>query len=270
MFSIIFFGSFQEYSVAVLDKLAENFQITAVVTTPPAPKGRHLQLTPTEVSVYSKKHNLPLFELSELKDIPFDTQPDFFVVAGYGKLLPSTWLAYPKVMAVNLHPSLLPKYPGRFPAEWAILNNETTTGISLIQMSPEFDKGDILFQTPIPISPDDTKHTLYQKLFTLGADSLITTLPQIASGQITPLPQSKEKVFYARGLTREDGFVPFEEFKEQSSRSNSPLLVKLRALNPWPGVWTIHPNGQRIKLISLSPLTTQEENKTPKQVSSIK
>lgn len=260
---LIFFGSFQSYSVQVLDQLAKNFTITAVVTTPPAPAGRHLTLTPTEVALYAKKHKLPLYELQSLDIIPSIDHPDFLVVAGYGKLIPTTWLDLPKIMAINLHQSLLPKYRGRCPAEWAILRGETETGITLIQMTPDFDRGPILAQATLPIDPADTRETLYKKLYALGTNLLVESLPQIASGQITARPQASDRYFYARQITREDGFIPWDEFTSQLSPSNPQLARKLRALAGWPGVWTTDPSGKRLKLVSLNPTMVQYEGKKP-------
>ena len=160
--SIVFFGSFGNYSVIVLDKLLRSsiYHLASVITTPPAPKGRHLKLTKTEVQIYAETHNIPIFAPPSLDSLPAISKPDFIVVAGYGKLLSPAWLEFPKVMAVNMHPSLLPAYPGRCPAEWAILRGETETGVTLIQMTEKFDAGPILAQEKLPISRDDTRLTL--------------------------------------------------------------------------------------------------------------
>ncbi|EKD64679.1 MAG: Methionyl-tRNA formyltransferase, partial [uncultured bacterium] len=228
--TIIFFGSFQKYSVQVLEKLTNNFSVTAVITTPPKPAGRHMELKPTEVALYARSNKLPLYELYELSTIPDIPRPDFIVVAGYGRLIPPLWLEFPKIMAVNMHPSLLPQYRGAFPAEWAILNMEKETGVTLVKMSAEFDKGDIIAQKKFVIEPSDTRETLYKKLYDMGAKLLVDTLP----AKITPRPQASGDFFYARRLTRDDGFVPWEEFTKDISK----LERKLRALTPWPGVWT--------------------------------
>ena len=272
MQSLVFFGSFQAYSVQVLDKLRQNFTIVGVVTTPPAPKGRHLTLAPTEVAIYAKNHKLPLFELPSLEGNPSEIlrlrlPPDFLVVAGYGKLIPASWLDLPKVMAINLHQSLLPKYRGRCPAEWAILRGETETGVTLIRMTPEFDRGPLLAQASLPIAPDDTRETLYTKLYDLGADLLVKSLPQIASGHIVPHPQPAGKYFYARQITREDGFIPWADFTSQLSSASSQLALKLRALAGWPGVWTTNPSGQRLKLVSLNPPMVQYAGQKPQPYS---
>jgi methionyl-tRNA formyltransferase len=256
-YSVIFFGSFGKYSVIVLDKLLTSgiYHLASVITTPPAPKGRHLKLAKTEVQLYAESHNIPVFTPSDLQVHPSEALmipkgeggPDFIVVAGYGKLLPPAWLNLPKIMPVNLHPSLLPAYPGRCPAEWAILRGEKETGVTLIQMTEKFDAGPILAQEKLSISPDDTRLTLYDKLFSLGADLLINTLPQIASHPQTLNSQlSTINSFYARQITREDGFIPWEEYQSQITNHKSQLFTKYRAFAGWPGVWTLDPNGNRI------------------------
>jgi len=264
---IVFFGSFQEYSVIVLEKLliTNHYNLVTVVTTPPAPAGRHLQLKPTAVQLFAEKHNIPVFTPENLgKPPPFS--PDFVVVAGYAKLLPPTWLDLPKIMAVNLHPSLLPAYRGPNPAEWAILNGETETGVTLIKMSAQFDTGEILTQKSLSIDPHDTRLSLYNKLYHIGAGLLVETLPQIASGEIVPVSQISSlnsHLPYARRITRRDGFVEFEKFKNFLELGAYELEItrKLKAFAGWPGVWTINPTGKRIKLVSLEPLLIQVEGK---------
>src|SRR3989344_3707523 len=250
--TVVFFGSFQAYSVQVLAKLAKNFTVTAVITTPPAPKGRHLELTPTEVAIYSKTHNIPLFELDTLNEIPTIDRPDFLVVAGYGKLIPPSWLDWPKVLPVNMHPSLVPAYRGRCPAEWAILHGEAVTGVTLIKMTPDLDRGPILPQSPLPVDPADTRLTLYTKLYALGADLLVTTLPKLAAGEVQPLPQPNTNTFYARQITREDGFVPWVEFNQLLKTGDQKINRLHRALGDWPGVWTTDPPYRRVKFLSLN------------------
>jgi methionyl-tRNA formyltransferase len=240
MISVVFFGSFQDYSVQILDRLHRHpeYQITAVITTPPRPGDKNI-ITKTAVQEYCESKNIPVFPLESLNTIPNIPQPDFIVVAGYGQLINDKWLNFPKIMAINIHPSLLPNYAGRFPAEWAILNGEKETGTTLIQMSQKFDQGNILAQTTIPLLPTDTKEIIYQKLYDLSATLLLDTLPKIINQEIISHPQIG-KGFYARQLTREDGHL----------HSLTDLDKKIRALNPWPGVWThiLSKDGQSLKM----------------------
>ncbi len=263
--SVVFFGSFQSFSVQALEALLKYFTVAAVVTTPPKPAGRHLALKKTDVQMFADAHRLPVYTPSTLAAIPRElTKPDFVVVAGYGKIIPSSWLNFPKIMAVNVHPSLLPAYRGAFPAEWAILRGEKETGVTLVKMSPELDAGDILAQQSLPIAPDDTRLTLYKKLYDLGAEMVVEYLPKIARDEVTPTPQPDGKYFYARHITREDGFIPWKEFEGALRNNPKALDQKFRALIGWPGIWTMTPAGKRLKLISLKPtVMVQLEGKKP-------
>jgi methionyl-tRNA formyltransferase len=235
---VVFFGSFQNYSTLTLQKLIDSklFSISAVITTPPKAGNRGV-ITKTHTHLFCEQNNIPVYPLENLDNIPTEIQqPDFIFVSGYGKIIPNNWLNFPSVMSINAHQSLLPNYAGRFPAQWAILNGETETGVTLIKMSSSFDKGDILAQSKINILPDDTSNTLYTKLYDLSAALFIDIAPKI--DQITPTSQTKSG-FYARQLTKQDGFV--------TSFDNLDKLT--RALNPWPGVWTFVTDKNNQKLI---------------------
>lgn len=259
--SIVFFGSFQRYSVVVLEKLTNHFDVLAVITTAPKPAGRHMTLTPTAVAIYARENGLPVYELADLATIPNIPRPDYIVVAGYREKLPPIWLSFPKIIAVNMHPSLLPDYRGAFPGEWVILHGETKTGVTILSMSEAFDRGGILSQKEVAITATETRDSLYEKLFSVGADLLVKTLSKKLD---PPKPQPPGEYFYARKLTREDGFVPWELFSKQIESHADELDRKLRALYPWPGIWTILPDGKRLKLISLRPrVLVQLEGKTP-------
>lgn len=264
MISLVFFGSFLHYSVRTLDILNsdQNFQVSAVITTPPRP-GNKLVVTKTAVHQYALDHHLPVFPLENLDTIPPQiSPPDFIVVSGYGRLIPHHWLQFPRVMALNLHQSLLPEYAGRFPAEWAILRGETITGVTLISMTDKFDQGGILAQESISIDPHDTRESLYTRLYQLSGRLAVRCLPLIINHTLTPvLPQTTG--FYARQITREDGFLSWSNFCDSLLRSDPELDRKLRAFTPWPGVWTITPSSQRLKLLSLQPITVQIESKKP-------
>ena len=289
MYNIIFFGSFQTYSNQVLHKFIDqnkDFKILAVVTTPPRPAGRNQILTPTPTHQLALEKQLPVFPLESLNQdknfilttLDLVTPPDFIVTAGYGKLIPPAWLSIPTVAPVNVHFSLLPQYPGRFPAEWAILTGEEKTGVTIIRMSPEFDKGEILSQEEIPITSADTRQTLYTKLYDLGGDLALKTLPQLSQNKISPQKQDRSiPPKYARQITRDDGFLPFEIvnraqegkdlfptdlplFQEIASykklnKINAAVFVDrmARAFDPWPGLWTTKPssgrNAQRLKIL---------------------
>lgn len=303
--SIVFFGSFQDYSVQVLNKLNldKSFSVASVITTTPKPKGRGLKPSPNPTHEFALAHNLHVLTPQDPGSSPEELlpfRPDFMVVAGYGKLLHKNWLDFPKSMAINLHPSLLPAYRGANPAEWAILNNESQTGVTLIKMSEKFDQGGILAQEICPISAFDTRETLYGKLFDQGASLLTRTLPQILARTITPRPQTGDPST-APALKRSDGFIPRtflisavngemvplellpELFRKIVHRKNLNLIpaaiyleLAVRALSGWPGVWTALKNGKRLKLLSgnltpdkaFIPILIQEEGGKPKPFNS--
>ncbi|MFA7300773.1 MAG: methionyl-tRNA formyltransferase [Candidatus Shapirobacteria bacterium] len=248
MISLVFFGSFQNYSTLTLQKIIDSklFIITAVITTPPRP-GNHGVITKTHTHTFCEQNNIPVYPLENLNSIPSNIkQPDFILVSGYGKIIPDNWLNFPKIMSINAHQSLLPNYAGRFPVQWALLNSESETGVTLIKMSGKFDKGDILVQSKIGITSNDTNDSLYTKLYDLSAKLFIDTVLQI--DKIIPIPQTGTG-FYARQLTKQDGFV-----------TNFENLDKLtRALNPWPGVWTYVTDKSNKKLI-LKIITINKNN----------
>ncbi len=280
---IIFFGSFQTFSVQVLEVLRHHFDIVAVVTTPPKPKGRHMEVTPTDVALYAQKAKLPLFELADLSRIPQEIpKPDFVVVAGFGERIPPVWLKFARTAPINMHPSLVPYYRGAFPAEWAILRGEKKTGVTIIRMNELFDQGDIMAQEEVSIATYDTRQTLYEKLYQAGADLIIKTLPRIARGDVSARPQPSGNYFYARRLIRDDGFIPWKFIQAainsvdvpqperpgifSSVTGNWSMVIErsIRALSGWPGVWTVTPAGKRLKMLSLKPEPiVQLEGKTP-------
>lgn len=283
MYSIIFFGSFQHYSSLTLDILVQSrrFNIAAVITTPPRP-GNKLIITKNPTQIYAENHDIPYFAPENLQDIPQNLSPgDFILVSGFGKLINEKWLNFPKVMAINIHQSLLPEFAGRFPAEWAIIKNKKETGISFIKMSEQFDTGEIIAQYSIPIKPNDTRETLYDSLYRLGGEKSLTLLPQIAAGNYHLTPQNLESntqpPFHARQLTRKDGFIDWKFFQNYLKDSkiihpklNTNLDHLFRALTPWPGIWTITPKNQRLKIINIKPLIVQTEGKKPTPWAAVK
>jgi len=298
--SILFFGSFLDYSALVLKELHAHpdLQILGVVTTPPKPSGRDQALTPTPVQTTAETLTLPIFTPTKLDNIAIQTisqalssKPDFLVVAGYGKLLPPPWLSLPKLAPINIHFSLLPKYRGAMPAEWALMMGETQTGVSLIQMSPTFDSGNLIATQSLPIKPSDTRTSLYAQLYPLGAELFLNSLPHFLgfyhnlkpktpahiSFQLflppQPQPQNPPEP-YARLLKREDSFVPWQLILSATKGTTQvppdvpPLLQTLhklqpqttlpvllerlpRALSGWPGVWTQVPTPKGTKRLKI-------------------
>lgn len=263
MISLIFFGSFQSFSTETLKllHLSGQLNITGVVTVPPRLNKNKIIKNPTQI--YCEENQLPCYPLESLDTIPDIPQPDFIIVCGYGKILNKKWLSFPKVMAINIHQSLLPNYAGRFPVEWTILNGESQTGLTFIKMNEKFDRGDIIAQYPVPLLPTSTRESVYQELYTLAGHKSLELLPKIISGKYSLTPQ-KSTGFYARQITKEDGYInPLDLIEHKNYKT---LDKKLRALHPWPGVWThvYSKDGQKLILKIFSATKKDEKIKMQK------
>lgn len=233
--SLIFFGSFGEYSRDFLREISGKYAVNAVVTASPKPAGRHLKITPTLVENFARSQNIPVFY--DFNDLP---GCDFILVAGYGKLIPESVINLPKNMAINFHPSLLPYYSGTTPVELALLKGATETGITFIKIEPAFDAGPIIYQEKVPILESDNRLTLYKKLFDLGAQRAINLLSQ-KSFTLTPQPKIANAI-KSHKLTKQDGFVEYSQINTPETKR------KIKAFAGWPKVWTINPQDERIIL----------------------
>ena len=223
-----------ELACASLQALARSpgFEVVAVVTQPDRPKGRALQLTPSPVKETALQFRLPVLQPARARDAAFleelrPFQPDFIIVAAYGQILPSTILNLPARGCLNVHTSLLPKYRGAAPIQWAILNDEPETGVTIMKMDAGLDTGDILTQASTAIAPADTAATLHDRLAGMGAELLLTTLAQCAAGTLTARPQIEADASYARKITKEDGRLDW-------SQPVRVLWNRVRAFTPGP------------------------------------
>jgi methionyl-tRNA formyltransferase len=249
--------------------------VVAVVTQPAKPVGRQQILTPTPVETWARNHTLTVLSFPSQTEKPWiyedeqsvidALQPlkaDLLVSASYGQKIPTHTVIAARFGGVNVHPSLLPCWRGADPVPWAINSGDRQTGVTIVRLSAKFDQGSILSQEKINISDSDVTETLRARLFTMGADLLIKILPDILSGKIKGTPQKIAGTPYARRLTRDDGFEPWEKIMDpkESERINR----KYRAFHPWPGLWSIF-NGKRIKILNFihSPVTLQLEGKKP-------
>jgi methionyl-tRNA formyltransferase len=217
-------------------RASDHFQVLAVVTQPDRPKGRHLELTPSPVKALAQQLGLPVLQPQQARDPSFVAQvqqmaPELIVVVAYGQILPPALLEIPRWGCLNVHASLLPKYRGAAPIQWALLNDETQTGVTIMKMDAGLDTGPILAQETVAIEPTDTAQTLHDRLATVGAALLVRTIPQYVSGQIAPRPQPAQEASYARKITKEDGLVDWT----QPARA---IWNRVRALVPWPGAFT--------------------------------
>lgn len=243
---IIFMGTSQ-FAVPILEALIKNkYQIGLVITAPDKPVGRQHKLTPPPVKQIALKHKLSVSQPVKVSDCQpqiSDLSPDLIIVAAYGQIIPKSILDIPRKDTLNIHPSLLPKYRGPSPIQTAILNNEKSTGLTIMLMNEKMDQGPIIAQKQIAISPDDTYQTLEKKLAVQSADFLIETLPQYLEDKIKPVAQEESRASYTKILTRQDGKINWQ----QSAREIARMV---RAYHSWPGTWTEF-NGLRVKILKV-------------------
>ncbi len=235
--NIVFMGSDDLSCPCLAALLAEpNYKVAAVVTQPDRPKGRHLKPTPSPVKTAALAANIPVLQPERARDDGFTRQlgqisPDMIVVVAYGQILPRSILELPKFGCLNVHTSLLPKYRGAAPIQWAILNGEPETGVTIMRIDAGLDTGDILMQEATPIAPADNSETLHARLGQMGASLLLRTIPTYVNGEITPRPQPAEGVSYAAKIKKQDGEIDW-------SQPATTTWNKVRALTPWPGAYT--------------------------------
>jgi methionyl-tRNA formyltransferase len=235
--NLIFCGT-PQFAVPALEALvAAGHRVHLVVTQPDRPKGRGLELVASPVKQSALKLNLLVTQPERIKsNEEFRAQlatlkPDAIIVVGYGRIVPQWMLDLPLLGNINLHASLLPKYRGAAPIQWAIANGETVTGVTTMRIDAGLDTGDILLQRELSIAPDDTSETIAPRLAAIGADLMIETLPGLQTGSITPRTQDNALATLAPILKKEDGFVDF-------SRTASEIVNRMRGFQPWPGVYT--------------------------------
>ncbi len=235
--SLVFCGT-PAFAVPTLDKLVDaGFHIVLVVTQPDRPKGRGLELVSSPVKQRALKLGLPIVQPERIKNNEdFRAQltllkPDAIIVVGYGRIIPQWMLDLPPLGNINLHASLLPKYRGAAPIQWAIARGDSLTGVTTMKLDAGLDTGDILLQQETPITRDDTSETLAPKLASIGADLTVETLRGLQVGSIRPRPQDDSQATLAPILEKEDGLIDF-------SRSASEILNRLRGFQPWPGAYS--------------------------------
>jgi methionyl-tRNA formyltransferase len=247
---VVFMGT-AELSCASLRALCESpdYQVVAVVTQPDRPKGRDLKLQPSPVKELALSVNLPVLQPERARAEDFLAelragQPDLIAVAAYGQILPQSILDLPRYGCLNVHTSLLPKYRGAAPIQWAILNGEAETGVTIMKMNAGLDTGDILAQEKTEILPADNGETLHDRLAGLGARLLVATIPGYVAGWIQSRPQPTEGASYAPKIKKQDGQIDWH----QPAQS---IWNRVRGLTPWPGAFTFipgHPQPQLLKI----------------------
>jgi methionyl-tRNA formyltransferase len=239
---ILFLGT-AELSCASLQALAGDarFQIAAVVTQPDRPRGRDLKPQPSPVKSLALRLGLPVLQPERARDEKFiaglrSWQPDLVVVVAYGQILPPAILDLPRHGCLNVHTSLLPKYRGAAPIQWAIANGDTETGVTIMRMDVGLDTGPIVSQRATPIRSEDDSATLHDRLAQLGAELLAQTIPDYVAGKIQPRLQPAAGASHAAKIKKEDGRIDWN----QPART---IRNRLRAFTPWPGAFTFLPKA---------------------------
>jgi len=247
---IIFMGTPELAAISLAGLLREPvFQIVAVVTQPDRPKGRELRLQPSPVKLLAVEHNIPVLQPEKARDPNFISQlatmqPELIAVAAYGQILPKQILELPRLGCVNVHTSLLPKYRGAAPIQAALLNGDAETGVTIMKMDVGLDTGDILTQRTTPIAATDNAATLHDRLATLGAELLVSTLRDYAAGTIQPRPQPHEFATQVPKIRKEEGRIDW-------TQPATAIWNRVRAFTPWPGAFTFLRLGGKETLLKL-------------------
>ena len=244
-----------EFAVPALRGLiTHGFELVGVVTQPDRPSGRGKRLNPPPVKVVAAEHKLPVYQPEKVRVPNFvhtleRLTPDVIVVAAFGQLLPQTVLDIPPCGTINLHPSLLPKYRGAAPIQWALINGETETGVTLMLLDAGEDTGDIISTARIQIRDDDNAFTLTEQLAQLGANQLVQLLSGMPRGVPPPsTPQNNAQATHAPRLTKEIGHIDWEQ-------SATAIYNLVRGTAIWPGAYTFLRDDLRLKIISCQPLS---------------
>ena len=244
---IVFMGT-PDFAVPSIKALYDaGHEIQAVFCQPDKPKGRGYKLVPPPVKVFALDKDIPIYQPKSLKNggeefikVIEDFAPDCIVVAAYGKILPKEVLDIPRLGCVNVHGSLLPKYRGAGPIQWAVLNDEKTTGITTMLMGEGLDTGDMLLKSETEIGENETAAELFDRLADMGAELIVETLDKLEKGEITPVPQNEEEATYAPMLTKELSPIDF-------SKSARAVHKQICGLSDWPCAATTI-GGKRIKV----------------------
>jgi methionyl-tRNA formyltransferase len=236
--NLVFCGT-PQFAVPTLEKLVEaGHSVPLVVTQPDRPRGRGMELAVSPVKDAAIHLGITVTQPAaiksnaEFRDRLAAIRPDAIIVVGYGRIIPQWMIGLPRLGNLNLHGSLLPKYRGAAPIQWAIASGESATGVTTMRIDAGLDTGDILMQRSIPIGPEDTAETLGSKLASIGADLMVETLRGLENGQVRATPQNHSQATLAPILKKEDGRMDF-------TRSASDLFNRLRGFQPWPGAFTI-------------------------------
>jgi methionyl-tRNA formyltransferase len=245
---MIFMGT-PEFAVPTLQMLIERGEeILAVVTQPDRPKGRGQQLAAPPVKVLAEQHGIPVLQPVKVRAPDFieiirELAPDLIVVIAFGQILPKALLDIPAQGCFNVHASLLPRYRGAAPINWCIINGETETGITTMQMDVGLDTGDMLVKNSTPIDPDENSSALHDRLALLGAETLGETLSLLRTGRLVPQKQDDSLTCYASMLKKEDGEIDW-------NKGAQTIRNLVRGVTPWPGAFT-YLDGKTVKVYNV-------------------
>ena len=240
---IIFMGT-PDFAVGTLRSLAEaGHEITLVVSQPDKPKGRGHAMVPTPVKVVAEKLGIPVFQpvkIREAKDVLEKTEADVCVVAAFGQIIPASILHMKKYGCINVHASLLPKYRGAAPIQWAVIDGEKESGVTIMQMDEGLDTGDMLAKAIVPLDEKETGGSLFDKLSEAGGRLCVETLAKLEKGEITSEKQGESPTAYASMLDKKMGNIDWNK---------SAVVIErlVRGLNPWPSAYT-HLDGKTLKI----------------------
>lgn len=245
MIRIVYMGT-PDFAVEPLEAIIKaGYEVAAVVTQPDKQKGRGKEVKMTPVKECALRHGIPVFQPVKIKEPEAVAelekyQADLFVVAAFGQLLSEEILNMPEYGCINIHASLLPAYRGAAPIQWAVLNGEKESGVTIMQMDKGLDTGDMLLKRSVELSPKETGDSLHDKLMHLGAELIVEALPKLEKGELVPEKQKDELSSYAKKLTKAMGQIDW-------SKDAVSLERWIRGLNSWPSAYTFF-GGKTLKI----------------------
>ena len=263
---ILFMGTPDIAAGSLAALLGAGHEVCAVFTRRDKPVGRKQILTAPPVKQLAQQHDIPVYQPRTLRDGSSDAlieqlAPDIIVVVAYGCIIPPQLLHTAKYGCINLHVSLLPKYRGSAPIQWAVLNGDAETGVSIMQLDEGLDTGDVLMVEPVAIDPEETSGELFDRVSAVGARTLVDALAKIEAGQLTPVPQDHSKATLAPPLSKDTARFAFTE-------DAAHIHNWVRGMNPWPTAW-FEQDGKRIK-VSECRLAENPQNAAPGTVLALK
>ena len=263
---VVFMGT-PDFAAASLQRLLdERFEVVAVYTMPDKARGRGMKQSAGPVKELALARGIEVLQPTTLRDAAAAEQlralrPDVLAVVAYGRILPDALLEIPKYGAINVHGSLLPKYRGAAPIQWAVLNGDEGTGVTIMQLDEGLDTGDILMVEPVTIDPEETSGELFDRVSAVGAGTLVTALEKIEAGELTPRKQDNAAATMAPPLTKDMAQFDF-------TQDAAHIHNWVRGMNPWPVAWFAQ-DGKRIKVLE-SRLTENPQHAAPGTVLALK